>query len=693
MNAVRAEAGTAQDARVAEAPSLSRTKLAWLQATGRRGWAVAVWLCLSGAIAMPALLPLIDAVAVRSALAQTLAHDGSFSVEQNVADAASFNAFKRDVDAAIDSRTGSALLPIIDRAATGPLKVTSVNSASPPAAAAQRPVLATYIDHLATHVGVNAGELPPDALGGGDTAVTMPQAAADQFGLRLSDRVCFDFAAGGSSPWCARIVGLWQPLDTHDPYWNRAPAGPVLAMGLVDFFDVVRQHPGQAADATLGYWANSDAVDPGQAGDVSAQIKQLTAQLQTPQRHVSTSLGTSLQTFHATQLQVSTAIHLTAAAITMLGLFVVGLVGARFLDGQARELAVLRARGWPSGRVWRAASFGLGALVLCALPIGLGAGLLFLAVLSSGGSGLSAGWLHREDVLGVAVAMAGNAVGLIAVLALLALGAARRELDPALEGPFRRTRPWWRRAGTALLLGCAGTIELALPKAPVTANLISGTPGPLPTLLGLAPVLGLILLTAAVVHLLPLGWAVRRNNVARALARWQLRRSPEQHTGAGFVLILAVAISVFAALGLAEGPRPQPELGAGLQAGLLVGAVVASALALAAFGLHYRSVARRRRQEYGGLFAHGLAPPEVGRSVATEQASATTSALVVGTILGIALAVSGLPLATPAAGSLEVGAAGVAGALACLFLCMRVVGAIARRLPAHGSALGPQRQQ
>jgi hypothetical protein len=698
VTALRAEASRAREARVAEAPGLSRARLAWLLATRRPGWAVALWLCLAGAIAMPALLPLIDAMAVRSGLAQTLARDGALTVEQNVSDLNTFNKFERDVDARVSGRTGSALVPLAAYATVGPLHVVSVGSAPVAPNVAQQALTAAYSDHLASHVTVDAGSLPPDALGGGDTAVTMPQAAADRLGLRMSDRVCFDFTATPGTPrWCARIVGFWQPLDAKDPYWGQAPNSLQLTMGRFDFFELVKQHPPQGPTARLRYWASSDAVDPAKAAVVAGQVRRLTAELKTPERRLTTSLGPSLDSFHTMQVQVSTAIHLFAAAMTLLGLFVVALVGARFLDREARELAVLRARGWPSGRVWRTAFSGLATLTLCALPVGVAAGLLFVAVLSLIGSGISPGWLHQEDVTGVAAAMIANLIGLLALLGLLAAGAARRELDPSLEAPFRNASAWWQRAGTALILGFAGLIELALPRLPWTSGLTRHAPDPLPTLLGLAPAVGLILLTAAVIHLWPLGWAVRPSSVAGALAGWQLKRSPEQHSAASFVMILAVAIGVFAAIGLGIGPEPQvtstqPALGAGLGAGLLVGALIALALALAAFGLHFRSTAWRRFQEYSGMLAHGLATADVTRSVATEQASVTMSALVVGSLLGLALALAGLPLARPTWLTLQVAAASLGSALVCLFVAMLVAGSAARRLPAHANPFDSQGQ-
>src|SRR5262249_56102348 len=155
-----------------------------------------------------------------------------------------------------------------------------------------------------------------------------------------------------------------------------------VTMGGVDFCELVKEQRGQGPTARLRYWASSDAVDPGKAAVVADQVRRLTAELKTPDRRLTTSLAPSLESFHTLQVQVSTAIHLFAAAMTLLGLFVVALVGARFLDREAHELAVLRARGWPSGRVWRTAFSGLAALTLFALPLRFARGPPFLPLLS-----------------------------------------------------------------------------------------------------------------------------------------------------------------------------------------------------------------------------------------------------------------------------------------------------------------------
>src|SRR3989442_5866632 len=99
---------------------LTRARLAWLQATNRRRWALSLWLCLTVAIAVPALLPLIEVVASESALAGTLSQNGSLTVQQDVADVDTFSALERSVDGAVTAGLGANVAPVAASATAGP---------------------------------------------------------------------------------------------------------------------------------------------------------------------------------------------------------------------------------------------------------------------------------------------------------------------------------------------------------------------------------------------------------------------------------------------------------------------------------------------------------------------------------------------------------------------------------------------
>src|SRR5262249_431734 len=126
--------------------------------------------------------------------------------------------------------------------------------------------------------------------------------------------------------------------------------------------------------------------------------------------------------------------------------------------------------------------------------------------------------------------------------------------------------------------------------------------------------------------------------------------------------------------------------------GLLVGGVTAPPLARAPVGLPSRPPPRRRFQEYSGMLAQGLATADLTRSVAREQGSVTIAAMVLGSLLGLALALAGLPLATPTVLTLQLAAASLVSVLVCLLLAMLITGWLARRLPRHANPFDSQGQ-
>jgi hypothetical protein len=549
------------------------------------------------AVALPALLLALDAAAAESGLAGALDLTGGFSVRQDAGGVDAFDGLERQVDARATARTGAALVPVGALAELGPLRVVTVNAEPAPPALVGGSLTAVYAEHLAAHVSVVAGELPPEGLAGGETAVTMAQAAADSLSLRLSDRLCWDFGQGTPEPaWCARIVGLWQPLDAADPFWSGAPPASALAMGRFDLFQIAGLGPPRAPVATIRYRAARDATTPAAAAALAGSVAALAADLRAPQRVVDSPLVASLHAFDERQRRVSAAIDALAALVAMLGLGAAGLAAGRLLDGQRRDLALLRARGWGRERAWLVAFGGLGALGLTATAAAAGACLLAAATLALPLSGLPA----------ILLALAGSAASLLILLGALAARAVWLEPRPPARPAVLVA------AGVAALAGL-GALALPIPAAPG---------------------LGVALVAAAAALGAPVAWLARGGGVPAALARLQLARRPVQHAGAAFVLTLAAAGALFAALGAGA------MSGVPGEAALAAGALGGIALALAASGAHFRSAAGWRRDEYGGLLAHGLTADQVGRSLAAERAATAAASLLVGGALGALLALA-----------------------------------------------------
>jgi hypothetical protein len=672
--------------------ALTRGRLAWLQATHRRGTALALGFCLAIAVTLPSLLPLVDGFAAESALVDVIGRDGGISVEQRVSNVDDFASFHHDVDDRVTSEVGTLLVPIARYATAGPLYPTTVNDNQTSGVLGGQALQAAYLDDLAAHVEVVAGQLPPEGLGGGETAVTMARSAADQIGLNLNDRLCMDFTAAQAreSRWCARIVGFWRALDSGEPYWaGRAPSLQ-LTMGRYDLFQLAQLQPPKGPVAGVRYWADASQLDSRRAALLGLQVRALSARLEGPGRRVTTSLDSALQQLAQQHRALSSSLLLLATLVAVAGLVVVGLVAKRFLQEQARELALLRARGWPPGRTWWLAFVEVAAPALYGLPIVVAA-FLFIAigvvVTSAGGSALAPDHLRAALIIGATILLAATLL-----LCAVAASVVGRELDPSLQSPIGRSRAWPHRRLVAALLAIVGLGGLALNRL-LPANPAAGTA--LEPARAAIPALAVLCLCWAAAWLpLPLGRLPRRRRVPGMLAGWQLKRAPLQHATVSLASTLAAVLAIFVAFTLAwdrsgQSPIRDTALRQGLEIGLLASFAAVFSLVLTGFGLHYASVARRRLEEYGGLFGHGLTVVQMGRSLASEQVSVVGSSLALGVVLGTILTAATLGPGVPSPRTMWLGLQTAAVSVACLLVGALAVGAAVRRRPAQPNPLHP----
>jgi hypothetical protein len=617
-------------------------------------WRVAVWLCMTIAVAVLATLPLLEALAGESAVADALAAGGGITISQSgVSGVDAFHAFERKAVQSVTARLGTtATARIGDFGSAGPLSLTSVNGSSPTGGGGEPRLQAAFVDHLAGHVRLLAGQLPPEGLGGGDAAVTMPQAGADQLGLHLSDRVCTAFAgsSAGQTSWCARIVGLWRPVDTSDPIWGGAPARLQLLLTGYDFFQLSAAPQAPAPAAGVRYRLDPFAIDRDQLGQVAEEVTALRHDLSGSRLRLDTSLDRTLVQLDSRQRMASSTIQLLTAALAMLALVLVAIVSRRFTELHLAELGTLRQQGWGPGWLTGLLLSRVGVLAGLALPAGLlTAGLgISLATLLIDGFGLV--WLRPGDLGGAAAFLAGGLAVAGAVLWIVAHRAAHSDLNPAALTATSGVPPsLGKRVSWALVLAAAGV-----------ASLLAGSPlGPEPVhsqnvatlVVAVLPVLGVALLGVAAMILLPLtAWIPRRQRVelAGTLAGLQLEKRPDQHGWAAFLVVAGTATGGLAARAALVLLLGHDQVGGSLPgSGFAVAALAclgfAMVITIAGYGLHFLGMARRRAWEYAALFTHD--PPErtVGDSVGAEQLVVLRMGVTAGLLVGLALALAAPP--------------------------------------------------
>ena len=601
----------------------------------------ALTVAIAAALAVAGGMPVAEATALDAGLGQALARSGYVSMERSgITGFDDLTTIQRVAAPLVASKMGRYLGPGNLFASLGPLAPVTLNARPAPAAVAGLRLGAAFYGDLGTHVVVSAGELPPDGLGGDYPPVTMAQAGADRAGLHLSDVVCAA-VADASTRWCARIVGLWRPISPSDTFWAGNVPGLVFAMGRYDFFQLLALRPAGAAVAGLHFGADAAALVPGATSDVEHRLAGLRAAVaRLAGLTIRTSLDAELARYADEQRVAAQAISVVALGAGVLALCLVALAGSRFLEAQARDVALLRARGCPPELVWRILAAELGAGAVAALPIGLV--MAAIAVVAVGQAPSGPYWPPAgigAALVGLAAAVVGIAAVLGGMAALLATGAAR-------PGPFAEGSPWRRRHADLVLAAAGLALLLALGLRP---GGLLGNPGVDSALGAVLPVLAAAAIALGALRLLPVAGGLAASwwpDVAGLLARRQLVRRPDRHAGAAYVIEVAAALAAFAAVGLAIEPSAVNGLDAlqrARQAALLLGLLTALAMAVGGFALHFRATARDRTREYSVLALHGLPATTVARSLAAEQLAVVGQGVAAGTVVGLAMAAAGLP--------------------------------------------------
>jgi hypothetical protein len=611
-------------------------------------WRVAVWFCMAIAVTVLAMLPLLEALTGQSAVADALAGGGNLTISQSgVNGVDAFHAFERQAIERVTSRLGTtAASRIGDFGTTTPLALSSINGSGAVLGGDTPRVQATYIDHLGGHVELLAGQLPPEGLGGTDAAVTMPQAGADQLGLHLSDRICATFVGAGpaQAPWCARVVGLWRPVDGGDPIWGGSPPRLQVMLTGYDFFQLASVSQSQAPVAGVRYRLDPYVIDRDQLGQVAVALTDLRRDLSGSPLRLDTSLDRTLLQLDTRQRTAASTFHLITGFLIVLALVLVVLVSRRFSELHIDELGTLRQQGWGPHWLTGLLLSRLGTLAALALPAGLVAAAFCIAALVLLVGDLALAWLRPLDLAGAGAVLAGGLIVLGGLLWIVAHRAARGDFNPAmLTAPAESAPRTGRRVLGAVILGALGAAVL------VAAGAMGPQPPALrslpPMMVTLLPVAATALLAAAAMLLLPLtAWIPKRQRgeLAGTLAGLQLEKRPDDHAWAAFMVAGGVAAGGLAAravLPLLLRPDQVDALlpGWGFIVAVLAALGLVVVIVTAGYGLHFLGMARRRAWEYAALFTHD--PPErtVGDSVGAEQLVVLRLSLVAGVLVGLAL--------------------------------------------------------
>lgn len=453
-----------------------------------------------------------------------------------------------------------------------------------------------FLAEVADHAELVAGRWPQPIGDQQPLETVLPRVVANELGLTVGDHVSIvDARAGGAGPVPLVLVGVWQPDDRTDPYWQLLAAPRV--QGATGPFVIHRDEfiARYQQSATLEWVAAPEPeqlakTDPARLTDGLAAFSDRLAEL----RDADAVLGSSLRLHTgmeelAQRLQTATVVNrsamvLPAALLVSIAGYGLVLLASLVAAHRRGENALLRARGASRAQLVAVTAVEAVLVVAPAAVLGAPVGTSLVALVDQwatattytvadqlspyGLVGSPTGWL-------VAVACA------VACAVALVLPAGRRGRTWVAEQQ-QRARPTraavLQRAGVDLALVALAVLAWLQLRRYGNAVDTSGAGFGVDPVVVAAPVLAVLAATAVVMRLLPLAtrlgvwWTQRRQSFAGVLGMWQADRRP--HAGPVLLLVLAVATAVLAPAVVATWQQSQRD-----QAAFAVGADVRVAVA------------------------------------------------------------------------------------------------------------------
>jgi hypothetical protein len=405
----------------------------------------------------------------------------------------------------------------------------------------------------------------PAVKGAAEVQTALPLTAAQALKVRpgrvltLADRL-------GGPPLRVRVTGLYRPTDLSAPYWHLDPLagrgvhtvafttyGPMLAdpgsfaSGRVPVAAMAWQAQGDFSRASTG---RMDALET----SVERTVRDLKDDAATGDVQPASGLPALLDALRRSMLVARSTLLIGALQLVILAGFALLLVAQLLAEERGGETALLRARGGSRARIG-----GLAAAeaLLLAVPAAVAAPLLagpVTRLLSGTGALARTGVRLGGGSTGTAWLVAVGAA-LACALAVIA-PAVRSGRGLAARAPRRGALPGALQAGADVgLLVVAGLAYWQLQRRASGSGALSSRAGGglgVDPVLVAAPALCLLAGTVLVLRLLPLVARLGERRAARArglplaLAGWQLSRRPRRGAGAVMLLVLSVAMGMFA---------------------------------------------------------------------------------------------------------------------------------------------------
>jgi hypothetical protein len=546
----------------------SMLKTAWRVVVRRAGsdWAIlaAVFTTTVLAVALMAAGPIYADATTSASLRRTLVdapiEDSSLVIETR-AGAATFDVADEQVTSAIEESFSSIGVDLFRRGTSDSYGIQGLDQSSETDLA----VFRTY-SGLESRAELLEGRWP--ATGSNPIEIAVPAVVGEQLAIEASSRFEVASRAGSSDTFQVQVTGIYEVMDATDPYWLNDPLdldgaiestsftthGPFVVTVETYFSTVARG----SAKIRWSAFPHHDQIEVEDMRGIVRGIGALDARLNTGrdignQMQIVTGLDGILRDTERALLVTRSAVLTVSIQLAVLAGYALLLAAGLLADTREIESSTMRSRGASTGQlVMMAAMEGL-LLAIPALIIGPPLAAFSLRAFNLTGplAGIGLGITPLTSAnawLLAGLAALGCVVALVvpAYLATRRSGSVRARRSREPSGALRQTG-----IDVALVLVAAlGVWQLSRYGASLTST-VRGRLGIDPLLVA-APALALLAGSILALRVLPLiariaeGTAGRSRRLTGPLGIWHLSRQPRRYSRSALMLILALAIGVFA---------------------------------------------------------------------------------------------------------------------------------------------------
>jgi putative ABC transport system permease protein len=431
------------------------------------------------------------------------------------------------------------------------------------------------------HMDLLAGKTPQSTAKGDAIQVLVTKEMATDAGLKVGSQIALWEYGSHQNQINGQVVGIWQPKDVTDPYWNDQlfNAGgsvttpkvyPVLITS-DDFFRTLSAFTGVGVSQNWIFRTNPATINAANMDAVRNDMALFRSRLSGDAQPISgvsgvgiiSNLDKIINGLEQQETLLALPLYVVVAQVVGLALLFVVAMAGLLIEGQSGEIATLKSRGGSGTQllgvfITQGVILGLLSAVVGAFLAALLAIALIQAFIpSSALAGLPIGSVYLARL-----ASPGAVIGPALLGALLGVGAitfsafqtARMDVLAFRREQGRQSQPpFWARYYLDLALAAlciVGYLELGqFGDTSVRAALPGGSSSPL---LLITPALLLLAGALLTLRLAPLAaglgerLAARGRGFSTMLALAQVERTPAKYMRMTLLLTLAVGLGIFA---------------------------------------------------------------------------------------------------------------------------------------------------